>query len=196
MNINYLIHNTLWVPGHFHLTVGTAFALTAMAVSYWLVPQVLGKRLRWRRVAMVQPYVWFGGMALMSNAMHRAGLAGIPRRTAEPQYDEVAFGGVIGGVAEMRLQIAVGGTLLFVALLLFLGVMLKAWAAPRAHDTLLVNGHLPEPLSGAEHAPAALDRVWLWTAIAVVLVAIAYGLPLWDLLSDGVRAPGGPPVPV
>ncbi|MFB6187792.1 MAG: cbb3-type cytochrome c oxidase subunit I, partial [Halobacteriaceae archaeon] len=29
MNINYLIHNTLWVPGHFHLTVGTAFALTA-----------------------------------------------------------------------------------------------------------------------------------------------------------------------
>ncbi len=26
MNINSLIHNTLWVPGHFHLTVGTASA--------------------------------------------------------------------------------------------------------------------------------------------------------------------------
>jgi cytochrome c oxidase subunit 1 len=195
MNINYLIHNTLWVPGHFHLTVGTAFALTAMALSYWLVPQITGKRLRLRKLAMAQPYVWFGGMALMSNAMHRAGLAGIPRRTAEPQYEQVDFAGVIGGVGEMRIQIAVGSTLLFVALLMFLAVMLQTWAAPRSHDSLLVNGEIPEPLSGSDHAPLVLDRIWLWTAIAVALVAIAYGLPLWDLASDGLFAPGSPPYP-
>ncbi len=37
MNINYLVHNTFWVVGHFHLTVGTAVALTFMAVTYWFL---------------------------------------------------------------------------------------------------------------------------------------------------------------
>jgi hypothetical protein len=36
---------------------------------------------------MVQPYAWFVGMTLMSNAMHRASLAGVPRRTAEPMFE-------------------------------------------------------------------------------------------------------------
>jgi cytochrome c oxidase subunit 1 len=195
MNINYLIHNTLWVPGHFHLTVGTATALTFMAISYWLVPQVTGKRLRWRPVATIQPYVWFVGMGLMSNAMHRAGLAGVPRRTAEPEYASVEYGGLVGGIGEMRMQIALGGTLLFVGLCLFLGVMATTWLGHRG-GSLSVDGSIPDPLSGSEHAPAVLDNLRLWLAIAVVLVVIAYALPLWGLLQDGVLAPGSSPVPV
>jgi cytochrome c oxidase subunit 1 len=27
-NINLVVHNTAWVPGHFHLTVGTAVTLS------------------------------------------------------------------------------------------------------------------------------------------------------------------------
>src|SRR6056297_427262 len=98
MNINYLVHNSTWVPGHFHLTVGTATALTFMSISYWLWPQVTGKRLQHRRLAMVQPYVWFVGMTLMSNALHRGGLAGIPRRTAEPEYRTVTYDPPFGTV--------------------------------------------------------------------------------------------------
>jgi len=197
MNINYLIHNTLWVPGHFHLTVGTAFALTAMAISYWLVPQLTGKPLRQKAMATVQPYVWFAGMALMSNAMHRAGLAGIPRRTAEPTYDEFAFQGVAGTVGEMRLQIAIGGTLLFVGAAMFLIVMADTWIAQRG-GTLSVNGHLPDPLSGPEHSPRILDNYKLWTAIALVLIVIAYGPPLASMVGDaqGLFGPGSPPIPV
>jgi cytochrome c oxidase subunit 1 len=195
MNINYLIHNTIWVPGHFHLTVGTAAALTFMAISYWLVPQVTGKRLRWRPVAVVQPYVWFIGMTLMSNAMHRAGLAGVPRRTAEPQYPQVDFGALVGGMAEMRLQIALGGVLLFVGMYMFLGVMVATWLGHRGHE-LSVNGHIPEPLSGPEHSPKILDNVRLWVGIAVLLVVLAYALPLWGLIQNGLLQPGTPPVPV
>jgi len=197
MNINYLIHNTLWVPGHFHLTVGTAFALTAMAVSYWLVPQITGKRLKHRTIAALQPFVWFVGMVLMSNAMHRAGLAGVPRRTAEPEFNIVSesFQGVIGSYTEMRWQIAIGGTLLTVSLLLFLFVMATTWLGQRGGQ-LEVNGHLPDPLSGAEHSPRVLDNLKFWLVIAVVLVALAYSLPLFDMLSDGILAPGSSPVPV
>jgi cytochrome c oxidase subunit 1 len=193
MNINYLIHNTLWVPGHFHLTVGTAFALTAMALSYWLYPQISGKRLRLRGLAVVQPFVWFVGMALMSNAMHRAGLAGIPRRTAEPQYDQVNFEGVAGTVSEMRLQIAIGGTLLFVALLLFLAVMTATWLSGRDTPVLASDVDRP-PLSGATAGPLVLDNLRLWTAIAVVLIVIAYSLPLLGMVSGGVFEPGAAPV--
>jgi len=196
MNINYLIHNTLWVPGHFHLTVGTAFALTAMAVTYWLFPQVSGKRLRYRTLALVQPYLWFVGMTLMSNAMHRAGLAGVPRRTAEPQYENVVFESVLGGVAEMGLQIAIGGTLLFVSLVLFLVVIGATWLAAGRNERIEVNGEIPPPLSGPEEGPAILDDLRVWALIAIVLVVLTYAFPLWSMIANGVFAPGSPPIPV
>jgi len=197
MNINYLVHNTIWVPGHFHLTVGTAAALTFMAVTYWLFPQVSGKRLRHKSVALVQPYLWFLGMTLMSNAMHRAGLAGVPRRTAEPQYPDagITFEGVVGGISEMRIQIAIGGTLLFVSLVLFLYVLVSTWLSSRT-PTIDVSGALPDPLSGPSHSPAVLDNLRLWTAIAVLLVVLAYGVPLADMvMTDGLFGPGSVPFP-
>ncbi|MFB6157491.1 MAG: b(o/a)3-type cytochrome-c oxidase subunit 1 [Haloferacaceae archaeon] len=194
LNLNYLVHNTLWVPGHFHLTVGTAFALTAMAVAYWLVPQVTGKRLRLRNVAIAQPFVWFVGMTLMSNAMHRAGLAGVPRRTAEP-YTGASYDAVVGSVGEMRVQIALGGVLLFVGLSMFLAVLAATWLGPSG-TRLDVDGRLPPALSGPEHGPRVLDDLRLWTVIAVVLVVLTYALPLLGMVSDGVFAPGLPPIPV
>jgi cytochrome c oxidase subunit 1 len=195
MNINYLIHNTLWVPGHFHLTVGTAYALTLMAISYWLVPQLTGKRLQFRGLAAVQPFVWFVGMVLMSNAMHRGGLAGIPRRTAEPQYDQVSFDAVVGTVGEMRVQIAIGGTLLFLGAVMFLAVMFGTWALGKPNSKLRVNGSIPEPLSGPEESPRVLDNLKLWTAIAIALVLLAYGVPLYDMIADGILSPGAVPFP-
>ncbi|MFB6268025.1 MAG: b(o/a)3-type cytochrome-c oxidase subunit 1 [Halodesulfurarchaeum sp.] len=197
MNINYMIHNTQWVPGHFHLTVGTAAALTFMAISYWLVPQVTGKRLQLRGLAAVQPYIWFVGMLLMSNAMHRAGLAGIPRRTAEPEWnmvEGVSYQPMFGSVQEMQIQIAVGGTLLFVSLFAFVVVMLGTFIVRRDLGPIRVEGSIPPALSGPEHGPRVLDNLRLWFAIAVVLVAIAYGPPLFDMVADGILEPGMPPI--
>jgi cytochrome c oxidase subunit 1 len=194
MNINYLVHNTIWIPGHFHLTVGTAFALTAMAMGFWLVPQLTGKRLQLRSVAAVQPYMWFLGMLLMSNAMHRAGLIGVPRRTAEPQYEAFSYPSAVGGYGEMRIQIALGGVLLFVALVMFLAVMFATLLAGRGGE-LRVNSEIPPALSGPEDAPRVLDDLRLWAAIAVLLVALAYGFPIYSMVADGLLGPGIPAVP-
>jgi cytochrome c oxidase subunit 1 len=195
MNINYLVHNTIWIPGHFHLTVGTAFALTAMALAYWLVPQVTGKRLQLRGVAALQPYMWFLGMTLMSNAMHRAGLIGVPRRTAEPQYEAFSYAQTVGGYGEMRVQIAIGGTLLFVALVMFLAVMFATILAGKGGE-LRVNSEFPEPLSGAEDAPKVLDNLRLWAVFALLLVALAYGFPIYSMVQSGALDPSIPAVPV
>ncbi|MCL9813075.1 b(o/a)3-type cytochrome-c oxidase subunit 1 [Natranaeroarchaeum aerophilus] len=183
MNINYLVHNSLWVPGHFHLTVGTAVALTLMAGTYWLLPQLTGSPLYSKQIGLFQVILWFVGMTFMSNAMHRAGLLGIPRRTAEPQYQDVTFEASIGTVGELDAQIALGGTILFVSLILFLGNALLTALGPRVENP--VDDELPPALSGPEDAPQVLDNLKLWTAIAVVLVILAYTLPIASIVSDG-----------
>ncbi|USZ69428.1 b(o/a)3-type cytochrome-c oxidase subunit 1 [Halorussus salilacus] len=182
MNINYLIHNTLWVPGHFHLTVGTAVALTMMAGSYWLVPQLTGRRLYSRPIGLFQVVLWFVGMVFMSNAMHRAGLEGVPRRTAEPQYQSFDFTAAFGTIGELQAQIALGGVLLFVSVVLFLfNILLSAIEDPIETP---VDDSLPAPLSGPDGSPAVLDDLRLWTGIAVVLVILAYTLPLGSIIAD------------
>ena len=194
MNINYLVHNTLWVPGHFHLTVGTAVALTMMAGTYWLWPQLTNRRLYSRPIGLLQVVVWFGGMALMSNAMHVSGLYGIPRRTAEPQYQGFDFSTAFGSVAELNVQLAIGGTLLFVSALLFLANLAFSWGNP---TTSGLGQTLPPALSGPDDSPRVLDNMRLWAAIALVLVALAYALPLGAIVADsGLFGPGGDAYPV
>ena len=194
MNINCLVHTTLWVPGHFHLTVGTAVALTMMAGTYWLWPQLTNRRLYSRPIGLLQVVVWFGGMALMSNAMHVSGLYGIPRRTAEPQYQGFDFSTAFGSVAELNVQLAIGGTLLFVSALLFLANLAFSWGNP---TTSGLGQTLPPALSGPDDSPRVLDNMRLWAAIALVLVALAYALPLGAIVADsGLFGPGGDAYPV
>jgi len=49
--MNAVVHNTTWVPGHFHMTIGSAVTLTLVGVAYWLIPYLTGRGLysrRWR----------------------------------------------------------------------------------------------------------------------------------------------------
>ncbi|WP_440990568.1 b(o/a)3-type cytochrome-c oxidase subunit 1 [Haloarchaeobius baliensis] len=194
MNINYLVHNTIWVPGHFHLTVGTAVALTMMAGTYWLWPQLTNRRLYSRPIGLFQVVTWFGGMALMSNSMHVAGLYGVPRRTAEPEYAGFDFQPAFGSMAELNIQLAVGGTLLFVSTLLFLGNLTLSLGNPKVEG---MGQTLPEPLSGPEDSPRVLDNMKLWAGIALLLVVLAYVLPLGAIVQNGgLFGTGGDAYPV
>ncbi|MDY6776224.1 MAG: b(o/a)3-type cytochrome-c oxidase subunit 1 [Halobacteria archaeon] len=194
LNLNYLVHNTLWVPGHFHLTVGSAVTLTMMGLIYWLFPQLTGKDLSLKGLAMVQPYLWFIGMTFMSNAMHRAGLAGVPRRTAEPTYRLFDFHAVLGNMSEIRWQLAIGGVFLFISAFAFIAVLVASVFAGSRIDAAQHDFTIPEPLSGPEDGPLILDNLKLWGAIAVVLVLLAYGVPLMSWVTDGPLQPGAIPV--
>ena len=78
--LDSVVHNTAWIQGHFHLTVGTAVALPFMGTAYWLVPRLTGNDLELSLLAKVQPYLWFLGMLLFSFANHITRLMGMPRR--------------------------------------------------------------------------------------------------------------------
>jgi cytochrome c oxidase subunit 1 len=167
-NLNLVVHNTAWIPGHLHLTVGTAVTLTFMGITYWLVPHLAGRALWSRRLALAQAWLWFGGMLVFSNALHRLGVMGAPRRTmlgATP-YLQPEWKAVLP-------LVGIGGAVLFLSgLLYFLNLALTLAASRVAAPA---PPEFSESLSGAEHAPAILDRWRPWLALAALLIVIAYG---------------------
>ena len=78
--INLIMHNTLYVPGHFHGTVVAGTTLAFMAVSYLLIPLIFQREVRFPRMARWQPYIFAIGVSGISLFMMGAGTLGIPRR--------------------------------------------------------------------------------------------------------------------
>ncbi|MBI3003495.1 MAG: cbb3-type cytochrome c oxidase subunit I [candidate division NC10 bacterium] len=183
-SVNLVVHNTAWIPGHLHLTVGTAVTLTFMGITYWLVPLLRGRGLWSRRVALAQAWLWFAGMVVFSNSLHRLGLMGVPRRTMlgaapylQPEWQSVLP------------LVGIGGTILFVsAMLYFLNLALTLVASREPAPAMPA---FAEALSGPEHAPAILDRWRPWLALAAALIAVAYGPVLVRLVATTpFNAPG------
>jgi cytochrome c oxidase subunit I len=175
-NLNLLVHNTAWIPGHLHLTVGTGVTLTYMGITYWLVPQLSGRALWSRRLALAQVWLWMGGMVLFSNALHRLGMMGMPRRTliSAAPYVQADWKPVLP-------LVAIGGTILFVSsMLYFANLLLTVFRGRRTEPAPVL---FAEAMSGADHAPEILDRWRPWLALAVVLIMIAYGPTLARLVA-------------
>ena len=78
--INLIIHNTLYVPGHFHATVVAGTTLAFMAITYLLIPLIFQREVMFKKVAQLQPYVFGFGIAGISLFMMGAGTLGVPRR--------------------------------------------------------------------------------------------------------------------
>jgi cytochrome c oxidase subunit 1 len=78
--INLIMHNTVYVPGHFHGTVVAGTTLAFMAVTYLLVPLIFRRELIFRKLAQWQPYVFGIGVAGISMFMMGAGTLGVARR--------------------------------------------------------------------------------------------------------------------
>jgi cytochrome c oxidase subunit 1 len=78
--INILMHNTLYVPGHFHATVVAGTTLAFMAMTYLVVPLVFRRELVLKRLAQWQPYIFAIGVAGISLFMMGAGTLGVARR--------------------------------------------------------------------------------------------------------------------
>jgi cytochrome c oxidase subunit 1 len=186
-SMDVLVHNTMWIVGHFHVTVGGPVALTFIGASYGLIPALSGRKLFAPRLALIQVYTWFVGMAIMSTAMHWAGLLGSPRRTSDVTY----FGaqGAATWHPEM-LWAAFGGTLVAISVLLFIIVATGTYAfnKPAAIPPTFLFAATDED---AMETPPVLDRLGRWAIIALVLAVLAYVGPLSaELGAHAYLAPG------
>ncbi len=176
-SLNLVVHNTAFIPGHFHITVGTAVTMTFMGVTFWLLPHLTGRPLRAAGAALASVWLWFAGMMLFALGMHWQGILGVPRRSyisamaEEGVYADGALAGMFSGAG--------GVVLLFAGLLFFWSVLRTLLGArdPGRVEQVGFSQTLSGPLesSGKTKASVALmDRLGWWTLLAVALIVVAY----------------------
>jgi cytochrome c oxidase subunit I len=78
--INIIIHNTIYVPGHFHATVVIGSTLAFMALTYFLIPVLFRRQIMFAGLAKWQPYLFGIGMSVFALALMGAGTLGVERR--------------------------------------------------------------------------------------------------------------------
>jgi cytochrome c oxidase subunit 1 len=121
--LNVLMHNTIYVPGHFHGTVVAGTTLAFMAATYLVLPLIFQRDIIWPRLARLQPYLFGIGAAGISMFMMGAGTLGVARRHWDITFSDanLSFAYSAGAFLMMGLNgvfaiIAALGGLLFVAI--------------------------------------------------------------------------------
>lgn len=122
--LNLIIHNTVYVPGHFHATVATGTTLAFMALTYWLVPILFRREVILKPLATLQPYIFGLGMSGVSIFLMGAGTLGVPRRhwdmaftDALMAHDYPAAAFTMMGLAGISVVLACIGGALFCLLI-------------------------------------------------------------------------------
>ncbi len=89
--LNLIMHNTLYVPGHFHATVVAGTTLAFMAATYLLLPLIFRRELVLKTWAKWQPYLFGIGVAGISLFMMGAGTLGVSRRHWDMTFADAAL---------------------------------------------------------------------------------------------------------
>jgi len=101
--INLLMHNTLYVPGHFHGTVVAGTTLAFMAITYLMVPLIFRREIIFKGLAKWQPYVFGIGVAGLSLFMMGAGTLGVSRRHWDITFSDAALSWDYPGTAHLMM---------------------------------------------------------------------------------------------
>ena len=103
--LNMLIHNTIYVPGHFHATVVIGTTLAFMSMTYFLIPTLFNREMIMPGLAKWQPYLFGLGMAVFCLAMMGAGTLGVPRRHWDITFAGAALPYEFPGTAWLMLAV-------------------------------------------------------------------------------------------
>jgi len=90
--INIIIHNTIYVPGHFHATVVIGTTLAFMSLTYFLIPVLFRRQVFLPGLAKWQPYIFGIGMMVFTLVMMGAGTLGVQRRHWDMAFTDAAIG--------------------------------------------------------------------------------------------------------
>ncbi len=184
--LNAVIHNTMWVVGHFHLTLGMSVAMTFFGLSYWLIPHLSGRVLTpgMNKLGVIQTIVWTIAMIIMSFSMHTAGLFGSPRRTSYTTYGDHA---AALSWDPYMLAVGIGATLLLIGVLIqVFAVIHLMFFAPKGNTEYLVAEKEPGDVTGYW-----TERWGIWVVLMIIVVAMAYVIPIVDMIVNA--PPGSPP---
>jgi cytochrome c oxidase subunit 1 len=192
--INLIMHNTLYVPGHFHGTVVAGTTLAFMAVTYLVVPLIFRREIMFPGLAKLQPYLFAIGVAGISLFMMGAGTLGVSRRHWDISFSDalltfdypptailmMTLNGLFGAMA------AAGGALyilIVVASILFGKrrgeALAAAKPAPRPQPTTAASVVGQYGTAGTWHLPGTYVLVGIF-----FLAFVLYYFVNWKFLSE------------
>jgi len=190
--INILIHNTVYVPGHFHATVVLGTTLSFMAMTYWLVPVIFRRDLIWKGLASWQPYLFGLGMAGVSLFLMGAGTLGVPRRhwditfsmTGGEVYEFPAAANTLLALNGLSVALAVAGGAAFC--LIIVGSLL--FGRKLGPDEQLDTPHMATPPTDAEYEKLDKHGISVPGTLVLALVFFAafavYYFINWKYLAE------------
>ncbi|MDA0225742.1 MAG: cbb3-type cytochrome c oxidase subunit I [Proteobacteria bacterium] len=152
--LNLIIHNTIYVPGHFHATVVIGTTLAFMAMTYFLIPVLFRRELMFPTMAKWQPYVFGLSMSAVSLFLMGAGTLGVPRRHWDISFAGNAFAHEFPGAAWLMMAAAgIAGILAIIGggmyLLITVGSVFlgKKIQTPEFAHVRAADGMAPKPKS-------------------------------------------------
>ncbi len=187
-SMNRVVHNTAWMPAHFHMTVAGPVFLSFIGMTLFLILQLAGKDLKLKKLTLSVPWIWMLGIFISSGSTFVTGLQGMPRRTnlglslldpASPMYHpEWLTPSVIA---------LVGGILMSLAMLIYFVVVfatLLAKSKLKWSDSVV----LKLPMSDVVHDEKVswVENFTPWVVAAIVAVIIAYGPPIIQIMNDKI----------
>lgn len=172
--MNAMVHNTAWVPGHFHLIFGGTTVILYFAVAYAVWPRVTGKALIPGALPLVQLWSWFIGMIILSTPWHILGLLGQPRRISSVAYNSV----LTLAWDPYALAMIIGGAVLLGSALLFLHILAKSQkrGEPVSEAIAEIRYADSEPAGG--RVPPLLNGFGVWNVIILALMLANFGYPI------------------
>jgi cytochrome c oxidase subunit 1 len=187
--INIMAHNTLRIPGHFHVTVVGGTTLAFMALTYYVVPLLFQRDFYGKALCRLQPYVFGGGITLMALGMSFAGSYGVPRRHWDVEFtgSQLAMG-FDSGAYTMLGVMGIGSLIAVVGLFMFILLVVAAvFVGPK------IDGQAMKPWHEERQAPADAAAVdeddhrtpgTLVLALVFLLTFAVYYFANWMWLAD------------
>jgi len=187
--INLLLHNTLYVPGHFHGTVVGGTTLAFMAVTYLVVPLIFRRELVFQGLAKWQPYVFAIGVSGISLFMMGAGTLGISRRHWDVTFSEATLSFDYPGMGFLMLAAnGLFGLLAGLGGLMFIVVVVGSlfWGKRRGAAEIEANPIVAGGAAAASYGDAGTLRL-PGTLVLVTVFFMAFVLYYfinWKFLSE------------
>jgi len=183
--INIIAHNTLRITGHFHATVVGGTTLAFMGLAYYVIPLIFRRDFVCPKLARLQPWLFGGGILLVSVGMSFAGSLGVARRV-----HDIENAGIYGPAAHLFLAVmGVGAIIAVVGLLIFcllcVGTLLagKRNEGRPMEDWGVATATAGAPGEGLAHVHWAMKGTIALTLIFLACFAVYY-FANWKALSD------------
>ncbi len=189
--LDNVVHNTLWIPAHFHLTVGTMTTLVFMGVSFWLLPHLTGRRLYSPKMALLGVWLWFIGLMTWGFAGHWAGLDGVPRRAWVSALPHAQYMQLYGAVHPALVLVAIGGVIAAVGGILFF-ICFFGTLFGKTDPQAMIQVPFAQAIAGPQGSAIAriTEHLGLWTVITLVITLAVYIPTLWPMFLHPIHAVG------